>query len=425
MKPALFKKSSSLLRAHGASAQASEGGSRGSRLSEAELTKKTTNLMRPAPSNILILTGSIGSGHLSVARAITDALYRIGERKIYVETVDLFTALSNFVTFAAKKIYLDSLKISPKIYELIFSQSDESEWPLKILNALGAPFMQKQFLELLREKRPRVLVSTYPIWDILVKKVWKKYCGTFRLPFVSVITDSISIHHSWIYGKPDYSLVANEDTAVALKNLGVDPRRIKVFGYPVSHDFEKHHSCLDFQQKWNLSPKRKTLLLILSTGVSWSRIKQLASTIQKSRLKKLQLAIIACGSNRWEKKLNRMRWPWPTHITGWTNEMHTFIHGADIILTKAGGATIMECIASLKPMVIIDAIPGQEIGNAMLIQKYNLGVVLNRDLKNFDSAIEYILNNASLIQKNLATQQKPRAAEEIAKFLLRLTDRSN
>lgn len=376
--------------------------------------------MKLARFNILILTGSVGSGHISVARAITDALYRIGGGKINVETVDLFTALSNFVTFATKKIYLDSLKISPKIYELLFSQSDESEWPLKILNALGAPFMQKQFLELLREKRPRILVSTYPVWDILVQKVWKKYCGASRLPFVSIITDSINVHHSWTYGKPDYSLVANEDTAVALKNLGVDPHRIKVFGYPISHDFEKHHSCIDFQQKFNLSPKRKTLLLILSTGISWSRIKELISTIQKSRLKKLQLAIIACGSSRWEKKLNKMRWPWPTRITGWTNEMHTFIHGSDIILTKAGGATVMECIASLKPMVIIDAIPGQEIGNVMLIQKYNLGVVLNRNLKNFDSAIEYILNHGQLIQKNLIAQQKPNAAEEIAKFLLRL-----
>ncbi|MBI2638826.1 hypothetical protein HYW83_04525 [Candidatus Peregrinibacteria bacterium] len=383
--------------------------------------------MKQAQSNILILTGSIGSGHLSVAHAITDALYRVNGKHIHVETVDLLTALANFVTFATKKIYLGSLKISPKIYELIFSQSDESEWPLKILNALSAPFMQKQFFGLLREKQPRVLVSTYPVWDILVKKAWKKYCASAgkKLPFVSVITDCVSVHHSWTYGEPDYSLVANEDTAVTLKNLGVDQRRIKVFGYPISHDFEKHHSCLDFQQKLNLSPKRKTLLLILSTGVSWSRIKELAATIQKSQLKKLQLVIIACGSDRWEKKLKKIRWPWPTRITGWTNEMHAFIHGADIILTKAGGATVMECIASLKPMVIIDAIPGQEIGNAMLIQKYNLGAVLNRDLKNFDNVIEYILQHESLMQKNLAAQQKPNAAEEIAKFLLRLTDRSN
>jgi len=376
-------------------------------------------LFYKSSNNILILTGSIGSGHISVARAITDALYRVDGKHIQVETVDLLTALANFVTFAAKKIYLGSLKISPKIYELIFSQSDSSQWPLKILNALSAPFMQEKFLALLKEKQPRVLVSTYPVWDILVKKVWKKYCGG-RLPFVSVITDSMSVHNSWTYGEPDYFLVANEDTAVTLRNLGIDPRRIKIFGYAISHDFEKHHSCLDFQQKWNLSPKRKTLLLVLSTGMAWSHIKQLVKTIQQSRLKKLQLMVIACGSVGWEKRLKKMHFPWPTRITGWTNEMHTFIHGADMILTKAGGATVMECIASQKPMVIIDAIPGQEIGNAMLVQKYNLGVVLNRDLKDFDRSIDYLLNHEALVKKNLAAQQKPQAAEEIAKFLLSL-----
>lgn len=385
-----------------------------------------TDHTKHRPSNILILTGSIGSGHISVARAITDALYRIGGGKIHVETIDLFAALANFVTFATKKIYLDSLKISPKIYELLFSQSDESEWPLKILNALGAPFMQKQFLELLREKQPSVLVSTFPVWDILVKKVWKKYCGALRLPFVSVITDSMSVHHSWTYGEPDYFLVANEDTAVALKNLGVEAHLIKTFGYAISHDFEKHHLCLDFEQKWNLSPKRKTLLLILSAGIAWSRVKELIKTIHESRLKKLQLMIVACGSPQWENRLKKIKFPWPVRVTGWTNEMHTFIHGADLILTKAGGATVMECIASQKPMVIIDAIPGQEIGNAMLVQKYNLGVVLNRDLKNFDRAIDYLLHHESLVKKNLAAQQKPRAAENIAHFLLTLTTtRSN
>lgn len=373
--------------------------------------------------DILILTGSIGSGHISASKAIAEAIYRQNGEGVRVEIVDLMTALSNIVTVATKNIYLGSLKISPKIYELLFNTSSTSEWPLKILNALNAPFMQQKFLELLREKRPRVLISTYPVWDMLVKKVWGKYSHR-KLPFVSVITDSMSIHHSWTYGDADFFLVANEDTKVALENYGIAEQRIKVFGYPVSKRFSKHHSCEEFQSKWNLSPKRRTLLLILSTGIRWPKIKKLISVIAKSRLKKMQLVILAAGQPRWEKKLKRVKWPWPTRVSGWTNEMHTFIHGSDIILTKAGGATVMECVASQKPMVIIDAIPGQEIGNAMLVQKYNLGVVLNRDLSDFDRAVSYILNHESLIKRNLTSLQKPHAAEDIAKFLIGLVKNS-
>jgi processive 1,2-diacylglycerol beta-glucosyltransferase len=372
-----------------------------------------------APCDVLILTGSIGSGHLSVSKAITEALYRQHGKKVHVEIVDLLTTLSNIVTQATKNIYLSSLKISPKIYELLFYHSGASEWPLTVLNALGAPFMQQKFLELLEAMKPRVLVSTYPVWDILVKKVWKKY-SRGRLPFVSVITDSMSVHHSWTRGDANYFLVANEDTKVALQNYGIPEKRIKVFGYPISKRFSKHVDCEDWKQKFNLSPRKKTLLLILSAGIRWPKIKKLISVIAKSGLKKMQLVILAAGQPRWEKKLKRMKWPWPTRVTGWTNEMHTFIHGSDVVLTKAGGATVMECVASQKPMVIIDAIPGQEIGNAVLVQKYNLGVVLNRDLKDFDRAVEYIFEHEHLIKLNLASLQKPHAAEDIAKFLMEL-----
>ena len=98
--------------------------------------------------------------------------------------------------------------------------------------------------------------------------------------------------------------------------------------------------------------------------------------------------------------------------------MHEFIHGADIVLTKAGGATIMECIASGKPMIIIDMIPGQEIGNATMVQKYNLGAILDENTGNFDETVQYILDNEKLILKNLKAQQKPNAAENTARFLL-------
>lgn len=375
-------------------------------------------------TSILILTGSVGSGHVSVARAVAEALHRINRGHFNVEIVDLITVLSNFATRAAKQIYLGSLKISPKIYELIFNQSNESQWPLKILNILSAPFMQQQFYELLQSKKPTVLVSTYPLWNTLIREVWEKYSvqAGKKLPFVNIVTDSITFHNAWAIGHPDFFLVANKDTKTSFMNFGIPKKKIRVFGYPVSKRFSSHAPCADFQQKMNLSPKRKTLLLILSTGVTWLKTRKLIKTIQISKLKNLQLVIIACGDKRWEKKLKAVVWPWPAQITGWTKEMHAFIHGSDIILTKAGGATVMECIASQRPMAIIEAIPGQEIGNAMMVQKYNLGVVLNKDLSDFDKAISYILDNEDLIKKNLAQQQKPSAADDTARFLMGLIE---
>jgi len=377
-----------------------------------------TNHTKHQPCNVLILTGSIGSGHVSVAHAIEEALRRTAGKKCSVETID-FVSSSNFVTNATKTFYLNSLKISPRIWEMIFNHSSDSDLPLKFLNAISAPFLQQKFLELIEEKKPSVLVSTFPVWDILIKKSWEKYSGG-KLPFVSVITDSISVHNAWTIGNPDYFFVSNEDTKVSLKNLGIPEEKILAFGYPVSRKFCACKPQTDFYEHFQLSPKKRTLLLILSTGMNWAKVKKIAQKLQETKLKNIQVAIINAANKRWTEKLSKMKWPIGKRITGWTNEMHKFIHGSDIILTKAGGATVVECIESKKPMIIIDVIPGQEIGNAMLVQKYNLGVVLNKDLDNFDTAIEYIFNNQGLIEKNLESQRRPEAADDIAKFLINL-----
>lgn len=377
-----------------------------------------TNRTKHQPCNVLILTGSIGSGHVSVAHAIEEALRRIAGNKCRVETVD-FVSSSNFVTNATKTFYLNSLKLSPRIWEMIFNSSANWDLPLKLLNAVSAPFLQQKFIELIEEKKPSVLVSTFPVWDILIKKSWEKYSGG-KLPFVSVITDSISVHNAWKIGNPDFFFVSNEDTQISLKNLGIPEEKILAFGYPVSKKFCACKPQTDFHQRLQLSPKKKTLLLILSTGINWAKVKKTAHRLQQSKLKNIQIVIINAANKNWTAKLSKMKWPMTMRITGWTNEMHKFIHGSDIILTKAGGATVVECIESKKPMLIIDVIPGQEIGNAMLVQKYNLGVVLNKNLDDFDNAVEYIFSNHELIQKNLESQRKPEAADDIAKFLIKL-----
>lgn len=382
------------------------------------MMKSHTKPQQSSP-NILILTASIGSGHTSVASAVAEAIKKTSDGAVKVEIADLITAISNLATTATKKLYLNSLKISPKIYELIFSHSISNEWPIKLLNILSAPFMHQKFLDLLNAKKPAMLVSTYPMWDIIIKKSWQLY-GRGKLPFVTILTDAINVHSSWLTGKPDFFIVPNEDTKVSLQNAGIEEKRIRVFGTPIGENFFDPIDGKSFIKKLKLDPAKKTILFIISEGMRMPRIKKIISKLHQSKSKNIQLAIIAAASDELRKKLAAMYWSFPVFISGRTNEMPSFLNSADIVMTKAGGCTVAECINCKKPMIIVDAIPGHEMGNVLLIQKYNLGVVLNNDLTNFDWAVNYILNNEKLLRKNLETQTKPHAASDIAKFLISL-----
>lgn len=80
----------------------------------------------------------------------------------------------------------------------------------------------------------------------------------------------------------------------------------------------------------------------------------------------------------------------------------------------------MECIAVKKPMIITQVIPGQEEGNAELIENHNLGIIMEKrkkGIKNLPDYISEIRKNYSRYIKALEKQSKPDAALQIAKCI--------
>ena len=54
---------------------------------------------------------------------------------------------------------------------------------------------------------------------------------------------------------------------------------------------------------------------------------------------------------------------------GWTNQMPELMMSHHLVISKAGGATVQEAIAARCPMIVNQVIPGQEEGNAELIEE--------------------------------------------------------
>jgi 1,2-diacylglycerol 3-beta-galactosyltransferase len=75
-----------------------------------------------------------------------------------------------------------------------------------------------------------------------------------------------------------------------------------------------------------------------------------------------------------KQKLEESSWNQPTHVFGFVKDMPCMMTASDILVTKAGPATISEaCIAGL-PMILNDAIPGQETGNVDFVVNNRAGV---------------------------------------------------
>jgi processive 1,2-diacylglycerol beta-glucosyltransferase len=60
-------------------------------------------------------------------------------------------------------------------------------------------------------------------------------------------------------------------------------------------------------------------------------------------------------------------------IHGWRGDVPALLARSRLVLTKAGGATVHECLAAGVPAVINYIIPGQEEGNARLLELTGCG----------------------------------------------------
>jgi UDP-N-acetylglucosamine:LPS N-acetylglucosamine transferase len=361
---------------------------------------------------ILILSASFGDGHNAAARSIRDAIQLSGE-KAGAEVLDLFELASPRLNAVMKKAYQGIVRYAPSLWSHVFAVFDSPKLfepqirsMRKIRDALG---------DLLLKTNPDVVVSTYPVYSHLIAELFRDKQRSFR--FITVITDSISVCAAWFHAASDIFVVADDPTASVLREAGVDPDRIKPLGFPVSPLFARGPES-------PLAPPRKggrpRVLYVINTGKSRAghsleqllQIHDLDLTITAGR----NAALKARLTHRFRDYGNRVQ------VLGWTNQMPQLLMSHHLLIGKAGGATVQETIAAACPMIVNQVIPGQEEGNARLIEMLGGGAVAEH-ISEVPQLVEKCLADGArqwlAWRANLQRASRPDSAARIADLVLR------
>ncbi len=369
---------------------------------------------------VLILYSQIGQGHISAAKAVHEAIRHLYGFDIDVEMIDFMDFISSGLTKVTQKTYDGSTKFAPVLVKLFFESTDK-RWPIKLLNQLNYPFAISKLKKFFDEKKPDVIISTFPLWDYMTAEIWKKNYKNAK--FISIVTDSITIHNGWVVADSDYHIVANEDTAQSLRAFNVDEEKIKILGFPVRMDFLENSDRRQLLSNHGLNPDLFTVLFLPTAQNPRRNIKIMKELIRQRS--DYNLIVITGRDQKIKPKMEKLTSDRNIKVIGWTDAMPLFIKAADVIVTKAGGATVMECIAAQKPMVITSIIPGQEQGNAEYIKRYQLGIVASSASLSIPESIEYIRKKYSIFSKNLKKVSNPGAALKIAEFIHKLLENGN
>lgn len=319
---------------------------------------------------VLVLFSDTGGGHRAAAEAIRDALLREHPGEVSVEMVDVFRSYTPF-----------PFKYMPELYPILINRGKTS-WGIsyrftntrsraKLISQGMYASIEKGLKRMLRDHPADVVVSVH---SLLTRPTLQAFDQLEkRPPFVVVVTDLVSTHAFWYDRRAERCLVPTQEAYVRGLESGLHPDQMRVTGLPVHPSFaERLTDKAAARAELGWDAKRPAILLV-GGGEGMGPMYKVARAINDEGLK-CQLAIIAGRNKELKDRLEACDWNQPTHIYPFVTNMPVLMAAADILVTKAGPATISEaCIAGL-PLILYDAIPGQETGNVDFVVNNGAGV---------------------------------------------------
>ncbi len=316
---------------------------------------------------ILFLMSDTGGGHRAAAEAIRAAI--LANHEAEIKLVDVFRHYSPF-----------PLKYMPEFYPWLVNHS-KSSWGVgyRLLDTSQSArsaarglylTMESRLKRMLREHPADVIVSVH---SVITKPSMQALLSLeTRPPYVVVVTDLVTTPMFWYDRRSDRTLVPTPTAFERGLKSGLHADQMRITGLPVHPDFVRQlQGRAEARAHLGWDPDLPALLIV-GGGDGMGPIYRNARALDELGVD-FQLAVVAGRNESLKEQLDATEWKHRVHVYGFTREMPQMMAGADVLITKAGPGTICEaCIAGL-PMILYDAIPGQEDGNVLFVTENGAG----------------------------------------------------
>ncbi|MBX9685227.1 MAG: glycosyltransferase [Candidatus Obscuribacterales bacterium] len=312
---------------------------------------------------VLILSASIGTGHVRAGDAIKEALTAI-EPEVRVRHEDALEFANPPFRKLWKKSYSDLVNNAPELLGLLYDHA-ERVWPKDDHGLAIERWNSGSLIKLATSYQPDVVVCTHPMPADMIS--WLLCKNRIAAQHAIVLTDFDS-NPMWLCQHYSHYFVALDETLEHLCHIGYDRERITVSGIPVDPLFAQKKDKQTMLKKHGLAPDRDTLLLSAG-GLGMGPVEPILSSLMQ--LKSEVQIVAVCGQNQELKarleslaKKHFAESNTVVKILGFSKEMDELMTAADLIVGKPGGLTLSEAMVKGLPFVIVNPVPGQEERNS-------------------------------------------------------------
>ncbi len=373
---------------------------------------------------VLILHAPFGSGHGAAAKAIAQAFQK-KYPEIKVESVDVLDfAFEVFKQILPWGFVYITAKF-PLLYKWFYDFYNHS-YTYKLLDSASDIILERSsFAKFLKEYNPDFIISTNPLPMHLVSKTKEK--NIIDILSANVCTD-FGFHYFWYNKDVNYYFVSTQEIKKAFINHGVLEPAVKITGIPISSKF----SNLQVEKNKIIEglgfDRAKPVLLIIGGRIAYKKLIKVIDGIREKD-KSIQIILVAGRDKLLEENLEKshLQNDESVKVFGFVENIEKYMAIADLIVTKAGGLTVAECLALGLPLFINDIIPGQEGDNVKYLEKYGAGIKAYSVKKSTDCILKLLSNKEQLMEmkKNCLKIAKPKAAEDLADYVAFVLQKGN
>lgn len=352
----------------------------------------------PQPK-LLILYASYGEGHLQVARAIKGALEELGNYRTVM--VDLMAESHPLLNEVTRRFYLKSYTHLPSLYGWMYDSTRLMKHD-SLFGSLLHSFGRDKIRRILREEQPDIVIHTFPSFALPELKRRKDY----HPPSYAVITD-FDLHRRWVHPSIERYYVATDDLKLELKHLGIPDSAIHVSGIPLKRGFRATAASSELYERYKLQPNHPVVLIMAGAQGVMPDLSQICSGLLNDT--NVQVALV-CGrnlllKNTIEKQFQAHNGASRLHVYGFIEPIHELMALSDCLITKPGGVTLSEAIASELPIFIYRPVPGQEKQNALYLESKGAAILANEANELTEQILKLVHDPLRLTLSKLSTKQ--------------------
>jgi processive 1,2-diacylglycerol beta-glucosyltransferase len=373
-------------------------------------------------TRILVLSASVGAGHLRAAQAVELALREVVPEAT-VRNLDVLDSTNAPFRRLYGKFYLDLVNKAPHVlgyfYDLMDQPSRSGKNRTDRLRLAVEKLNLRKFVRLLKDEPPDLVINTHFLPAEIVASLRRK--GELSVPQVTATTD-FETHRLWVNQPCEHYYTATEEGARYLQHWGIPAEQTTVTGIPIHPVFAKPKDRGECLTRQGLTGDRP-ILLQLSGGFGVGPIAKLYRALLEIA-RPIELVALAGRNEAVKKELESIEVPsrHRAKVIGFTDQIDELMAVADVVVSKPGGLTTSETLARGAVMAIVNPIPGQESRNSDYLLENGAAIKVN-NLGTLAYKIDSLLNDEARLARlkvNVARLARPRAAYDVVEHALKL-----